>query len=241
MDKLTGGKLTSVTVRFVHDGVEQSVGVVKGYSAQSVYYSANGSVGYVKITDFYSTTASQLKKAINELSKQSVTSVIFDLRGTSNGTIDYAAKALDVLVPVASEGSGAIATALDKDGNITDTFTTDADSVSMQMMVLVNNQTSGPAELFACDLRDFGKAQLVGTTTNGNGTMQKAYQLSDGGAIILTVAEIKPYVSASYNSVGVIPDYEVKLDSEKEAKLAILSQEDDDQYKKAYDVLVGEN
>ena len=115
MDKLTGGKLTSVTVRFVHDGVEQSVGVVKGYSAQSVYYSANGSVGYVKITDFYSTTASQLKKAINELSKQNVTSVIFDLRGTSNGTIDYAAKALDVLVPVASEGSGAIATALDKD------------------------------------------------------------------------------------------------------------------------------
>ena len=111
----------------------------------------------------------------------------------------------------------------------------------MQMMVLVNNQTSGPAELFACDLRDFGKAQLVGTTTNGNGTMQKAYQLSDGGAIILTVAEIKPYVSASYNSVGVVPDYEVKLDSEKEAKLAILSQEDDDQYKKAYDVLVGEN
>lgn len=241
MDKLTGGKLTSVTVRFVHDGVEQSVGVVKGYSAQSVYYSANGSVGYIKITDFYSTTASQLKKAINELSKQNVTSVIFDLRGTSNGTIDYAAKALDVLVPVASEGSGAIATALDKDGNITYTFTTDADSVSMQMMVLVNNQTSGPAELFACDLRDFGKAQLVGTTTNGNGTMQKAYQLSDGGAIILTVAEIKPYVSASYNSVGVVPDYEVKLDSEKEAKLAILSQEDDDQYKKAYDVLVGEN
>ena len=47
MDKLTGGKLTSVTVRFVHDGIEQSVGVVKGYSAQSVYYSANGSVGYI--------------------------------------------------------------------------------------------------------------------------------------------------------------------------------------------------
>ena len=145
------------------------------------------------------------------------------------------------MVPVASEGSGAIATALNKDGEVVDTFTADADSVSMQMMVLVNNQTSGPAELFACDLRDFGKAQIVGTTTNGNGTMQKAFQLSDGGAIILTVAEIKPYVSASYNSTGVVPDYEVKLDSAKEEKLALLSQEDDDQYQKAYNVLVGEN
>ncbi len=241
MAKLTGGKLTSVTVRFVHDGVEQSVGVVKGYTAQSVYYSVNGSVAYIKITDFYSTTASQLKKAIKEVSNQGAVSVIFDLRSTSNGTVEYAAKTLDVLVPVASEGSGALATAVNKDGEVIDTFTADADSVSMQMMVLVNGETSGAAELFACDLRDFGKAQIVGTVTAGNGTMQKAYQLSDGGALILTVAEIKPYVSSSYNTVGLIPDYEVNLDSSKQVKLAILSQSEDDQYQKAYNILVGEN
>lgn len=241
MDKLTGGKLTSVTVRFVHDGVEQSVGVVKGYTAQSVYYSVNGSVAYIKITDFYSTTASQLKKAIKEVTNQGAVSVIFDLRSTSNGTVEYAAKTLDVLVPVASEGSGALATAVNKDGEVIDTFTADADSVSMQMMVLVNGETSGAAELFACDLRDFGKAQIVGTVTAGNGTMQKAYQLSDGGALILTVAEIKPYVSASYNTIGLIPDYEVNLASSKQEKLAILSQSEDDQYQKAYNILVGEN
>jgi carboxyl-terminal processing protease len=64
IQKLTGGRLSSINVNFEHDGVSQVAGVVKGYSAQSVYYSRNGTVGYIKITDFYSTTAAQLKKAV---------------------------------------------------------------------------------------------------------------------------------------------------------------------------------
>lgn len=241
MQKLTGGRLSSITVAFERDGAVQAAGVVKGYSAQSVYYSKNGTVGYIKITDFYSTTASQLKKAVKALSDDGAGSLIFDLRGTSNGTVKYACEALDVLVPIASDGNGALAIAKDRDGNIVDTFTADADSISMRMMVLVNNETSGPAELFACDLRDFGKAQLVGTSTAGNGTMQSAFKLSDGGAIVLTVAEITPYVSEGYNGTGLTPDYEVKLEAQQRAKLPILSQADDAQYQKAYNILIGED
>ena len=241
IQKLTGGRLSSITVSFERDGTVQAAGVVKGYSAQSVYYSKNGTVGYIKITDFYATTAAQLKKAVKALSDDGVGNLIFDLRGTSNGTVKYACEALDVLVPIASDGNGALAIAKDREDNIVDTFTADADSISMRMMVLVNNETSGPAELFACDLRDFGKAQLVGVTTAGNGTMQSAFKLSDGGAIVLTVAEITPYVSECYNGKGLTPDYEVKLSSEQKAKLPILSQADDPQYQKAYNILIGED
>ena len=239
IEKLNGDRLSSVTVRYVHDGKEATAGVVKGYNAQSVYYSKNGTVGYVKITDFYSTTASQLRKAVDSLIKDGAASIIFDVRNTSSGTIEYAAQALDVLVPVASDGNGALAIAKNKDGEVIDTFTSDADNYQMKMLVLVNDGTAGPAELFACDLRDFGLAQLVGVTTSGNGTMQKSYDLSNGGALILTVAEITPYVSESYNGVGLTPDYEVKLSSEKNAKLAILAQSEDDQYQKAYTILNG--
>ena len=146
-----------------------------------------------------------------------------------------------MLVPIASDGNGALAVAKDREGNIVDTFTADADSVSMRMMVLVNNETSGPAELFACDLRDFGKAQIIGVTTAGNGTMQSAFKLSDGGAIVLTVAEITPYVSEGYNGKGITPDYEITLSAEQKAKLPILSQADDPQYQKAYNILIGED
>ncbi len=240
LKELSGDRLSSVTVTYVRGEESKTVSVVKGYSAQTVYLSLNGTVGYMKITDFYATTASQLKTAADALAKQGATSLILDLRGTSNGLISHAATAVDVLVPVASEGSGALATATAKDGTVRKTFTADADSISMPMMVLVNNETAGAAELFACDLRDYGKAQLIGEKTAGNGTMQEAFPLSDGGAIVLTTAVIRPYTGESYNLTGLMPDVEVSLSSEKRVKLPILAQSEDDQYQKAYSLLTGE-
>lgn len=241
LKKLTGDRLSSVSVTYLRGEESKTVSVVKGYSAQSVYYSLNSGVGYVKITDFYATTASQLKSAVDTLVKQGATSLIFDLRGNSNGLYTHAASALDVLVPVASEGSGALATATAKDGSVRKTFTAEAESVSMPMAVLINSETAGAAELFACDLRDYGMAQLVGEKTAGNGTMQEAFALSDGGAILLTTAVIQPYISDSYNRVGLTPDVEVALSAEKRVKLPLLSQTDDDQYQKAYALLTGES
>lgn len=237
--KLNGDKLTAVSVAFMHDETLITASIVKGYTAQTVFYEINGSVGYLKITDFYSTTAEQLNNAVNALIKQGVSGIVVDLRSVSNGTIEYAAKALDMIVPVASEGTKAIATAIGKDGSTIQTFTADADSITVSMMVLVDSKTSGPAELFACDLRDYGKAKIVGVKTKGNGTMQKAYQLSDGGAVILTVAEIKPYISDIYNNIGLTPDYEVKLSADQQNNLAFMDLQDDAQYQKAYSLLTG--
>lgn len=235
--KLEGEKLSSVNVAFIHDGNLVAANMVKGYTAQTVYYETVGQVGYVKITDFYSTTASQLKNAVNTLIKQGVSGIIIDLRAVSNGTVEYATDALDVLVPVASDGTKALATAVDKNGETIETFTSDADSINVSTVILVNKDTSGPAELFACDMRDFGKAKLVGTATKGNGTMQRVYQLSDGGAVKLTVAEIKPYTSDVYNGVGLTPDYLVELSSQKNNRLALLSHSEDEQYQKANSLL----
>lgn len=240
MENLTGDRLSSVTVTFSRDGASQTVNLVKGYTAQTVFTSLNGTVGYVQITAFYATTASQLEAAVETLSENGATSLIFDLRGCSAGTTEYAANTLDVLVPVASEGSGALATAYSKDGSVRRTFTAAASSVSMSMMVLVNGETAGPAELFACDLRDYGMARLIGETTAGNGCLQEVFALSDGGAIILTTAEIHPYISESYNQVGIVPDEEVILSSEKAVRLPLLEQADDDQYQRAYSLLTGE-
>ncbi len=240
-ETLTGDRLSSVTVTYSRDGGEgQNVNLVKGYTAQTVYTSQNGSVGYIKITAFYANTADRLKAAVDALSKAGATSLIFDLRGTQAGTIEYAAAALDVLVPVASEGTGALATAYSKDGSVRKTFTAEASSVSMPMAVLVNGQTTGASELFACDLRDYGMARLVGETTAGNGALQEIFELDDGGALILTTAELRPYISQSYNRVGLVPDEEVALSAEKAVRLPVLSQSEDEQYQRAYALLSGE-
>lgn len=234
---LDGEKLTNVQVTFSHDGKSNTVSVARGYSAQTVYYSINNDIGYIKITAFYSTTAEQLEEALGYMKSKKVASVIFDVRNNSTGLVPDAVKCIDMLVPVATEGTTAIATAIDKDGKIIETFTSDSKSSSLGMIVLVNSNTSGAAELFACDLRDFGMAQLVGDKTAGNGTMQKIFELDDGSAISLTVARILPYKSDSYNGVGIEPDHKVDLTTEQFSRLPMLSFDEDPQFKKAMSLL----
>ena len=231
--KLDGEKLTNVQVTFKRGETEKTVSVARGYSAQSVYYGVTDKVGYIKITAFYSTTADQLEDALDYMNKNSVTGIVFDVRNTNTGLIRNAVKCIDIIAPVATEGTGALATAVDKDGKTIETFTSDSDSRSFAMSILVNGNTSGAAELFACDLRDFGIATLVGTKTAGNGTMQKVFELSDGSAVALTVAKVVPYKSESFNGTGIEPDYKVELTAEQNLRLPMLSLANDPQYQKA--------
>ncbi len=237
LQSLEGAKLTNVQVTFTHNGTEKTVSVARGYSAQTVYYSIMNEVGYIKINAFYSTTAKELEEALDYMKKNDAVSVIFDVRNNNTGLISNVVKCIDLIVPVATDGTNAVATAVDKNGNIIETFTSDSDSVNFTMIVLVNSNTSGAAELFACDLRDFGLARLVGTKTAGNGTMQKIFELNDGSAVALTVAKILPYKSDSYNDIGIEPDYVVELSAEQNSRLEMLSFEEDLQYQKAMDII----
>ena len=168
---------------------------------------------------------------------KNIASVIFDVRNNNTGLITNVVKCIDMIVPVATEGTNAVATAVDKNGNIIETFASDSDSVNFTMIVLVNSNTSGAAELFACDLRDFGLARIVGVKTAGNGTMQKVFELNDGSAVALTVAKILPYKSNSFNGVGLEPDFVVELSAEQNERLEMLTYEEDLQYQKAMDIL----
>ena len=234
---LEGEKLTNVQVTFVHGEETKTVSIARGYDVETVYYSVNDDIGYIRITAFYSTTPEQLQEALSYMTQKNVASVVFDVRNNSTGSISDAVKCIDMLVPVATEGTSAIATAVDKDGNIIETFTSDSQSAKFAMVVLINSNTTGAAELFACDLRDFGMAQLVGVRTAGNGTMQKVFELSDGSAVVLTVAKILPYKSDSYNGVGVEPTYTVELTPEQNSRLELLTLEEDAQYLKAAELL----
>ena len=237
MESLNGEKLTNVQVTYVRGEETKTVSIARGYSAQTVYYSVNEKIGYIKIIAFYSTTAEQLKDALEYMSKNSVTSIIFDVRNTSDGLVKNAVQCIDVIAPIPTEGTAALATAVDKNENVIETFTADSDSFNFTTMVLVNSGTSGAAELFACDLRDFGIAQLVGSKTAGNGTMQKVFELSDGSAVSLTVAKIIPYKSESFNGTGIEPEHLVELSAEQNLRLPMLSQVDDLQYQKAFELL----
>ncbi len=207
VQKLEGDRLSTVNLTYRHSDTEKTVSVAKGYEAQSVSSKAYNEIGYIKISDFYSTTAEQVETAVNKFVLQKAEGIVLDLRGNSSTNFEAAIDVIDVFVPVV-EGSGVMASVACKSGD--KTYTSTANSVNLPIIVLVDKSTLGCAELLACDLRDFGKAEIVGQTTAGMGIMQEIYELSDGSALLLSVGEIIPYKSESYNGKGVKPDYEVK-------------------------------
>lgn len=217
---LGGEKLTGIGLELFkskEDGTPDkskpySVNVAKGFKNKSVTYSLLGTIGFIRISAFYDNTAEKFSEAITELNGSGVTGLVIDVRNTESGNFEYAADVIDRIVPLATEGTGAIATVKNAKGDTIEHFTADAASINLPIAVLVNEKTDGAAELLACDLRDFGKAHIIGEKTVGHGTMQSVFRLDDGGAVVLTVGVVYPYISDSYNEKGVIPDEEVKTE-----------------------------
>ena len=129
--KLSGIKLTSVSLTYRRDDVDKSVNVVLGYTNQTVSYELIGTVGYIKISAFYKNTLNQLEKAITQLKKEGARSLIFDVRSTYDGTVEYTCRVIDLLVPTATEGNKAIATLVDKTGKTVKTYSSDSKDIKI--------------------------------------------------------------------------------------------------------------
>ena len=79
------------------------------------------------------------------------------------------------------------------------------------LVVLVNGNTAGSAEVLAAALRDTDRAVLTGTTTMGKGSVQVTKPLSFGGALRYTAARYKSPDGYLIDNVGVSPNITVTV------------------------------
>ena len=208
----SGDTLSTISLTCLRNNTELEFNVTVGYSYLSVTHKKIGDVGYIRISAFYANTQEQLKEAIAELQSEQVGKLVFDLRDTSEGTVEYAAASIDCITPVCSNQDEVLAKLVGREGNVVASYPSTSNNLNMPMAVLINENTAGPGELFACDLRAFDKAFLVGVQSEGVGTAQESFTLEDGTAVVLTTSMIIPYKSESFQDKGLEPDYEAELD-----------------------------
>ena len=72
-------------------------------------------------------------------------------------------------------------------------------SATIPLVVLVDRGTASAAEIVTGALKDRGRARVVGTHTYGKGVFQEIQQLSNGGALDITVGE---YFTPSGHNLG---------------------------------------
>lgn len=226
------GETVNVTVKSV-EGIERiaTIAVDKVTINTVTSRMLNRDTGLIKISEFTGTTPDEFQKSIENLLRSGADRFVFDVRNNPGGNLDSIVKVLDFLLP-----AGNIITINNKNGTqrseVSDEF-----EFSAPMAVIVNENTASAAELFTAALRDYDKAEIVGTKTYGKGTVQEMIKLPNGGAASVSVSTYIPPCGVGYDGVGITPDYEVPLTSEQNANLLLLSDEEDPQLQKAIELV----
>ncbi len=176
-------------------------------TVQSAYL-ADEQIGYIYISKFRSVSVSQFETARQDLLKQGAKAFIFDVRNNGGGVLSALERMTDPILP-----EGELAFSYDKDGNANPILTSDANFEQMPYVVLINGNTASAAELFACALRDYAEAVLVGEKTFGKGIMQSTFDLA-GGGVTLTTATYSTGKTECYHEIGLEPDVPAALEPE---------------------------
>ena len=205
-------------------------------SISTVRLMDNG-VGYLRVDSFTSGTAVEFRNAVNSLTNQGATSLIFDLRDNSGENLNAALVATDYCVP-----SGLIAQSQDKGGNVTDLRMSDENEITLPMVCLVNDSTASGAELFANALHKMAGATIVGSTTAGKGVLLSDPQsLSDGSAVVITVGILLDNEGKNWNGTGLTPDVDASLTNDEQSSYYDFTVDNDPQIAKAINAISGAN
>ena len=201
-----------------------------GYTSTTVDYQMLDSVGYIKIRQFDGSTPSELDYAIRSLTTSGAQSLVFDLRDNGGGVLDDAISCIDLIAP-----EGTLAFAEDKNGTQTLLGTSTSESrIDLPVVCLVNGNTASAAELFASSLRTLSGARLVGTTTMGKGTIQSSPQrLSDGSAVVVTVAKLLCGDGSCFDGTGLTVDVERSLTADEQTSYYDFTLDTDPQIQRA--------
>ena len=208
-------------------------GYVNEQTVMSRTLESDPTIGIVRILSFDLGTPGQFKEACQNLIDGGAKKFIFDVRYNPGGDLRSIVEILDYLLP-----EGPIVRITDKDGNVVETYTSDASSLDLPFCVLTNGSTASAAELFTSALKDYEKATVVGTNTYGKGTVQTIIPLSDGTGIGISYRLYCPPFSDNFEGVGVAPDVEVEPDESLAGKnIYKITDSEDNQLQKAVEIL----
>ena len=167
----------------------------------------NDTLGYIKLTIFQSKTGLELTKALHELNRQGMKSLILDLRRNGGGLFQGGIEVADMFIE-----RGAIVRTQGRDRGLDSPYmATGRDTWHVPLIVLIDEESASAAEIVAGAIRDHDRGTLIGRRTYGKGTVQQILPVRTGtsgniqSGIKLTVEKFYSPKGRSYSGVGVTP------------------------------------
>ena len=166
-------------------------------------------LGYVRLLSFSEGAHAQLGQAVEKVQKEGAEGIVLDLRHNPGGLLGEAVRSAGLFLP---EGEVVVTTDSRSQGKSVHE-TGEGRVSSLPLVVLIDGGTASAAEILAAALADNGDAEVVGTRSFGKGVFQEEQELSNGGALKLTVGEyFTPDGTNLAESHGIHPDVKAQGD-----------------------------
>jgi carboxyl-terminal processing protease len=150
---------------------------------------------HVRLSSFTSGAHGEVRQAVDALIDKGAQGVVLDLRNNGGGLLNEAVLISSIFIDngtvVSTDGRTRPKRVFEATGN--------AISEKIPVVVLVNGESASASEIVTGALQDRHRAEVVGTHTFGKGVFQEVRQLSNGGALDITVGE---YFTPSGRNLG---------------------------------------
>lgn len=184
-------------------------------------------IGYLYISTFSNSAPKQVEHALKELKDEGMESLILDVRNNTGG---YLKSASDISKLFLEKGK--VIYSLESKNKTKDYVDDTSTSANYDIVVLVNGASASSSEILAAALKDSYGATIVGNTTYGKGKVQTTKGLENGTMVKYTSSRWLRPNGECIDGVGIIPDYEVKMEIDENT-----SEVKDAQLEKAVDLL----
>ena len=219
VQKIRGQAGTPVTLTVRHtDGTQEDITITRASVAIPTVFvddvkDASGAVvpdlAYIQISQFTDQTVPDMHNALEQIKQAGKKGIVLDLRGNPGGGLDATVSIASMFID-----SGVVLTQVDRDGNKTVYNVHDGgEATDVPIVVLVDKNSASGSEVLSGALRDHGRAKLIGQQTFGKGSVNHLRELSNGGAIYISIARWLTPNGTLIEGVGLTPDYKMDLTS----------------------------
>ena len=164
--------------------------------------------GYIRISQFTSTTGKNLSDELAKLKKEGpLKGLVLDLRNNPGGLLTAAVDVSDEFL-----NKGGIVSIKGRDADSTRAFDASVGDAldGKPLVVLVNGGSASAAEIVAGALQDQKRGVLIGTKTFGKGSVQTILPLNNDSAIKITTARYYTPSGRSIQAEGIVPDVTIQ-------------------------------
>jgi len=181
-----------------------------------------GNIAYLKLNTFENLNSSrEFEKSLRQM--KDAGGLIIDLRGNGGGLLQSAIDIGSMFVE-----DGMIVQTVDREGRREQIQSSGRVLWKKPTVVLINEASASASEILAGALRDNKIATLVGAHTFGKASVQNVRRLSDGSALLVTIAKYLTPNGEDINKKGIAPDIEVLIPT-PEAEVSLILEEEGDE------------